>query len=78
MHSRGALPTLILSLALIALADPTPTTPSSGDVFAEGDDCQIAWVPDQCEDWKNMKIELMTGDNDNPVVLTSQCCWIFK
>ena len=62
-------------LAAIAVrADPTPTEPSPGAVFKEGGTCHIAWDVDTTDtsgDWKNMSIELMSGDNYNMVHITS-------
>lgn len=71
MFSRLALPTFILSSLLLVLADPVPTVPGPGQVFNEGSTCSIAWTPDTTGTWKNLDIELMTGDNINMVFLTS-------
>ena len=64
-------------LALTALADVTPTSPSPGQVFQQGSSCTIGWNPDQTGTWKELVIQLMTGDNFNMVPLTSPCCYIF-
>jgi len=68
-------PAFILSLALAALADPTPSEPSPGDVFKAGSSITATWTPDTVAGgpWKTMNIELMTGDNFHMVHLTSQC-----
>lgn len=71
MFSRGALTAFVLSLALAVLADPTPSTPSPGQVFQAGGNCDIAWTPDASGLWKVMNIQLMTGDNLHMVPLTS-------
>jgi len=71
MLSRSAFSTFVLSFALVALADVTPTEPGPGDVFQQGGSCTIGWSPDQTGTWKELNIELMTGDNFNMVHLTS-------
>ncbi|KIK84663.1 hypothetical protein PAXRUDRAFT_152858 [Paxillus rubicundulus Ve08.2h10] len=54
-----------------ARADPNPTNPGPGDVFIQGQPCTIAWDADSTGLWRNMTIELMTGDNFNMVDLTT-------
>jgi hypothetical protein len=76
MFSRVAM--FVLSIALVALADPTPSAPSPGQVFKQGGPCTIAWDPDTTGVWKTMNIQLMTGDNFNMVPLTSTCYWKFQ
>ncbi|KAH9991104.1 hypothetical protein BJV77DRAFT_1008954 [Russula vinacea] len=71
MFSRGTFSAFVLSLALVALADPTPSAPSPGQVFNAGSTCQIAWTPDSSGLWKVMNIQLMTGDNLQMVALTT-------
>ncbi|KAI0262304.1 hypothetical protein BC834DRAFT_958804 [Gloeopeniophorella convolvens] len=71
MFSRVIVPTLLLSAAYVALADPTPSEPSPGEVFNSGGTCHIAWTPDPTGTWKTMNIELMTGDNFQMVHLTT-------
>lgn len=79
MFSRGTFSAFVLSLALVALADPTPSAPSPGQVFNAGSTCQIAWTPDSSGLWKVMNIQLMTGDNLQMVALTSpSCCFFFQ
>jgi hypothetical protein len=78
MFSRSAFSALFLSIALVALADVTPTDPGPGQVFQAGAACAIAWTPDTTGTWKTLNIELMTGDNINMVHLTSSCCYIFR
>lgn len=58
---------------LLVRADVTPTGPAPGDVFNQGSNCVITWSGDtnSTTNWKNMAIELMTGDNINMVHLTS-------
>ncbi|KAI0291024.1 hypothetical protein B0F90DRAFT_1596377, partial [Multifurca ochricompacta] len=63
--------TFILSVALVASADPTPSEPGPGQIFNEGLTCHIAWTPDPTGNWKTLNIELMTGDNFNMVHLTT-------
>ncbi|TFK48476.1 hypothetical protein OE88DRAFT_1664310 [Heliocybe sulcata] len=63
--------TALLASSLVARADPTPSEPGPGSVFNEGSTCHIAWSPDTTGSWKQMSIELMTGDNWNMVHLTT-------
>jgi hypothetical protein len=76
MFSRGNFPALVLSMALVVLADPNPTT-APGQVFKEGGTCEIDWTPDASGLWKTMNIQLMTGDNFHMVPLTSPSYSIF-
>ncbi|KAL0954090.1 hypothetical protein HGRIS_005236 [Hohenbuehelia grisea] len=64
---------LAASSALVARADPTPSEPGPGDVFRQGAQCHIAWAgdADSTETWKEMSIQLMTGDNFNMIHLTT-------
>ncbi|KAF8957128.1 hypothetical protein BDZ97DRAFT_1924862 [Flammula alnicola] len=64
-HAFAAL--LALAAPLIARADVTPLTPAPGDTFNEGAPCLITWGGDSTSTtaWKNMAIELMSGDNLN-------------
>src|SRR6266851_10420878 len=78
MFSRSAFSTLFLSIALVALADVTPTNPGPGQGCQAGAACPISWTPDTTGTWKTLNIELMTGDNNNMVHLTSSCCYIFR
>jgi len=71
MFSRSAFSVVVLSLALVALAEVTPTDPSPGQVFKPGAACSIAWNADTTGTWKTLNIELMTGDNLNMVHLTT-------
>ncbi|KAH9956979.1 hypothetical protein BC827DRAFT_1371344 [Russula dissimulans] len=66
-----AFPTFILSLVLVALADPTPSEPNPGNVFKEGNNITATWTPDTSGVWKTMNIQLMTGDNFQMVPLTT-------
>lgn len=77
MFSRGTLTAFVLSMGLAVLADPTPSTPSPGQVFQEGGNCDIAWTPDASGLWKTMNIQLMTGDNLQMVPLTSSSAVVF-
>lgn len=79
MFSRGAFDfaTVILSLALVVLADITPTVPDPGHIYNEGSTCQIGWTPDPTGLWKTMNIELMTGDNFQMIHLTSSSSFFF-
>ncbi|KAI0367619.1 hypothetical protein BV20DRAFT_928283, partial [Pilatotrama ljubarskyi] len=52
-------------------ADPVPTAPGPGDVFKEGTQCTFTWDVDTTGTWKEMNVELMTGDNFNMIHLTT-------
>ncbi|EIN06229.1 hypothetical protein PUNSTDRAFT_54488 [Punctularia strigosozonata HHB-11173 SS5] len=71
MFSRIAVATFFASALLAARADPNPSEPGPGDVFNQGASCPIAWDADASGTWKEMYIELMTGDNFNMVHLTT-------
>ena len=62
------------SLFLSVFADPTPTVPAPGAVYNEGSNCVVQWNADTSgsSTWKNMKLQLMTGDNLNMIPLTSE------
>ncbi|KAH7926007.1 hypothetical protein BV22DRAFT_989567, partial [Leucogyrophana mollusca] len=63
--------TALASAALLARADPDPTNPGPGDVYIEGQTCQVGWDADTTGVWKSMSIELRTGDNFDMVYLTT-------
>ncbi|KIK05660.1 hypothetical protein K443DRAFT_334822 [Laccaria amethystina LaAM-08-1] len=67
--------TFLLALAspLLIRADVTPSEPSPGESFNAGSPCTVGWIGDTVSTttWKNMAIELMTGDNFNMVHLTT-------
>jgi len=60
-----------LSLLGLSQAQVTPTGPSPGQNFVEGQGCLINWTPDTTGTWKTTYVELMTGDNFNMVHLTT-------
>lgn len=65
-----------LALAVVAVfgvanAAPNPTEPSSTSVFNVGQTCSVKWDPDSTGSWKNMSIQLMTGDNWNMIHITT-------
>lgn len=70
---------LLASVALLPVlrvrADAVPLTPAPGDSFDAGATCHIAWTADTTGEWKTMNIQLMTGDNDNMIPLTSASCF---
>lgn len=76
MFSR-ALPAFVLSLALVAFADPDPIVPDPGHIYNEGATCEIGWNPDPTGTWKTMNIELMTGSNSQMVHLSSSYSSVF-
>ncbi|KAM6497394.1 hypothetical protein JOM56_007867 [Amanita muscaria] len=64
---------LATSLALMANADVTPDEPGPGAVYKTGGTCRTTWNGDKDSTtaWKNMSIELMTGDNFDMIHLTT-------
>ncbi|KAF9485563.1 hypothetical protein BDN70DRAFT_871230 [Pholiota conissans] len=56
---------LALATPYAARADVTPSTPGPGDSFTAGQTCHITWQGDTVSTtvWKNMAIELMSGQN---------------
>jgi hypothetical protein len=60
------------SISLIVRGEVFPDKPA-GDVYTTGKDCLIHWTGDtnSTTNWKDMAIELMTGDNFNMVHLTT-------
>ncbi|CAE6394293.1 unnamed protein product [Rhizoctonia solani] len=68
---------LALGFALVAgavagvVAAPNPTEPSGSSVFNAGQQCTIKWDADATGSWKDMNIQLMTGDNWNMIHITT-------
>jgi len=64
---------LIASAPALVSAIVTPSSPGPGDVFKAGSDCKLTWKGDSqsTSQWKDMAIELMTGDNFHMVHITS-------
>ncbi|KAJ7230604.1 hypothetical protein GGX14DRAFT_530022 [Mycena pura] len=64
---------LATSTALLSQAMVTPNAPGPGDSFNEGASCHIGWAgdTDSPSAWLGMAIELMTGDNEAMVHLTT-------
>ncbi|KAM5531465.1 hypothetical protein V8D89_014855 [Ganoderma adspersum] len=48
-----------------------PTAPGPKDVFKEGGDCKFAWTADPSGQWKEMNVQLMSGDNWNMIPVTT-------
>ncbi|KAG5641314.1 hypothetical protein DXG03_005535 [Asterophora parasitica] len=74
MFKTFALTALLASATLLAVrADVVPTVPGPGIIYKEGGTCHIEWDGDKDSTtaWKNMAIELMTGDNFAMVHLTT-------
>ncbi|EJU06048.1 hypothetical protein DACRYDRAFT_37527, partial [Dacryopinax primogenitus] len=61
-------------LGLSARATLTPTAPGPGDVYTAGGQCPISWMPDTTGTWKNVTIQLMSGQNlaMTPVALVAE------
>ena len=73
--------TLVTVLASVfARAQVNPSEPSPGSVYPEGGSCPIVWGgdPNSVDTWKNMVIELMTGDNFDMTHVTSEPCSLFE
>ncbi|KAG8683208.1 hypothetical protein FRC11_013850 [Ceratobasidium sp. 423] len=68
---------LALGFVLVAgavtgvVAAPNPTEPSGASVFNVGQACTIKWDADSTGGWKDMNIQLMTGDNLNMIHITT-------
>ncbi|KAH7890934.1 hypothetical protein F5I97DRAFT_108710 [Phlebopus sp. FC_14] len=62
---------VLVTAATYVQADVNPNNPGPGDILIEGQSVQIGWDIDPTGLWKNMSIELMTGDNFNMVHLTT-------
>ncbi|TBU33998.1 hypothetical protein BD309DRAFT_969427 [Dichomitus squalens] len=62
MFAYAALAALIANAAF-ARAEVVPTAPGPGDVFKQGGQCTFTWTPDTTGVWKQMNVELMSGDN---------------
>jgi len=65
--------TILLSV-FFSRAQVNPSEPSPGSVYPEGGSCPIVWGgdPKSVDTWKNMDIELMTGDNFDMIHVTSE------
>jgi hypothetical protein len=63
----------VFATPLLVRASVTPTGPAPGDRFDEGSPCKIAWTGDKNSTtiWKNMAIELMSGNNTDMQFITS-------
>jgi len=65
--------TTLFAFALSARANVDPNTPGPNTIYKVGGKCHIEWFGDKnsTTTWKNMAIELMTGDNYHMVHLTT-------
>jgi len=63
----------VLATPFLVRADVTPTAPAPGAKYSEGGLCNIAWLGDKSSTtlWKNMAIELMSGNNTDMVFITT-------
>ncbi len=63
-----------LASSFVVRADVLPSEPSPGSIYREGQTCSIVWDGDASSQtlWKNMNIQLMTGDNFNMIHVTSK------
>jgi hypothetical protein len=64
----------VLSAALVARADVTPSEPGPGSVYNAGSTCTVSWEGDKDSTtaWKDMSIQLMTGNNFEMIHLSSE------
>ncbi|KAG8746076.1 hypothetical protein FRC10_006179 [Ceratobasidium sp. 414] len=69
--SKLAVTGIVAVVAGMVGASPNPTEPSSASVFNIGQACSIKWDPDTTGTWKQMNIQLMTGDNWNMIPITT-------
>ncbi|KAG6816528.1 hypothetical protein H0H87_005390 [Tephrocybe sp. NHM501043] len=73
MFVTFALTAFLASTSLLVRADAVPSQPGPGIVYKVGGTCHIEWNgdADSTTAWKNMAIELMTGENLGMVHLTT-------
>ncbi|KAF6753492.1 hypothetical protein DFP72DRAFT_751064, partial [Ephemerocybe angulata] len=75
MFAKFSLPTILAAAALVGVvrADVTPSEPGPGTKFNAGTTCTVSWEGDKDSTtaWKDMSIQLMTGDNFAMVHLTT-------
>jgi hypothetical protein len=62
MHALSLAASLLPLLGL-ASAIVTPTSPDATTVVKQGDQITALWTADPTGTWKNVEIQLMTGDN---------------
>jgi hypothetical protein len=64
MHALSLAASLLPLLGL-ASAIVTPTSPDASTVVKQGDQITALWTADPTGTWKDVEIQLMTGDNLN-------------
>jgi hypothetical protein len=64
MHALSLAASLLPFLGL-ASAIVTPTSPDASTVVKQGDQITALWTADPTGTWKDVEIQLMTGDNLN-------------
>ena len=70
----AALTSVLFAASALVRAEVTPSEPGPGSVYTAGQECTVSWDGDRDSDtiWKDMSIQLMTGDNFNMIHLTSK------
>ncbi|GFZ46431.1 hypothetical protein JCM24511_04678 [Saitozyma sp. JCM 24511] len=68
MHALSLAASLLPLLGL-ASAIVTPTSPDASTVVKQGDQITALWTADPTGTWKDVEIQLMTGDNLNMIAL---------
>ncbi|KAJ8076089.1 hypothetical protein PM082_022074 [Marasmius tenuissimus] len=71
MVAAASFALLLSGLALSVNAQATPTEPGPGSVFNQGSTCRTSWDGDKDGKWTGMSIQLMTGDNQHMIHLTT-------
>lgn len=69
----AALTSLLFAASAVVRAEVTPSEPGPGSSYTAGETCTVSWDGDRDSDtiWKDMSIQLMTGDNFNMIHLTT-------
>ncbi|GAA6005441.1 hypothetical protein JCM11491_003643 [Sporobolomyces phaffii] len=63
--------TTALTLASLARASVTPTSPGTGEeVYVAGQECSFEWTVDETREWKSFDVDLLTGHNFHVTNLT--------
>ncbi|KAH6915677.1 hypothetical protein BKA70DRAFT_1253458 [Coprinopsis sp. MPI-PUGE-AT-0042] len=69
----AALTSVLFAASALVRAEVTPSEPGPGSSYTAGETCTVSWDGDRDSDtiWKDMSIQLMTGDNFNMVHLST-------
>ena len=72
MVAAASFALLLSGFVLSVNAQAVPTEPGPGSVFNQGSTCRTTWDGDADGKWGSMAIQLMTGDNQRMIHLTSE------